>query len=107
MARITVEDCLGKINNRFRLIHVAAKRVRQLRKGTEPTIVSKNKDIVIALREVAAGNVVNAEVVDQKNLIEDKIEDKVDIPPEDLKEKGDEETPSDEKKEKELSSEGN
>ena len=103
MARITVEDCLGKINNRFRLIHVAAKRVRQLRKGTEPTIVSKNKDIVIALREVAAGNVVNAEVVDQKNLIEDK----VDIPTEDLKEKSDEETPSDEKNEKELSPDSN
>ena len=103
MARITVEDCLGKINNRFRLIHVAAKRVRQLRKGTEPTIVSKNKDIVIALREVAAGNVVKAEIVDQKNLIEDK----VDIPTEDLKQKSDKETPSDEKKEKVLSPDSN
>jgi len=103
MARITVEDCLGKINNRFRLIHVAAKRVRQLRKGTEPTIVSKNKDIVIALREVAAGNVVNAEMVDQKNLIEDK----VDIPAEEIKEKSDEETPDDEKTEKELSPDSN
>lgn len=103
MARITVEDCLGKINNRFRLIHVAAKRVRQLRKGTEATIVSKNKDIVIALREIAAGNVVIAERVVKKNLIEDK----VDIPTEDLKEKSDEETPSDEKKEKELSPDSN
>ncbi len=103
MARITVEDCLAKINNRFRLIHVTAKRVRQLRKGTEPTIVSKNKDVVIALREIAAGNVVNAEMVDQKNLIEDK----VDIPMEDLKEKSDEETPSDGKKEKELSTDSN
>ena len=103
MARITVEDCLGKINNRFRLIHVAAKRVRQLRKGTEPTIVSKNKDVVIALREIAAGNVVNAEIVDQKNLIEDKI----DIPTEDLKEKSDAETPDDEKTEKELSPDSN
>jgi DNA-directed RNA polymerase subunit omega len=103
MARITVEDCLAKINNRFRLIHVAAKRVRQLRKGTEPTIVSKNKDVVIALREIAAGNVTIAEIVDQKNLIEDK----VDIPTEDLKEKTDEETPNDEKTEKELSPDSN
>jgi DNA-directed RNA polymerase subunit omega len=58
MARITVEDCLQQVNNRFALIHAAAKRVRQLRKGAEPTIVSRNKDIVVALREIAAGNVV-------------------------------------------------
>jgi len=58
MARITVEDCLQQVNNRFALIHAAAKRVRQLRKGSEPTIASKNKDIVVALREIAAGNVV-------------------------------------------------
>jgi DNA-directed RNA polymerase subunit omega len=58
MARITVEDCLQKVNNRFALIHAAAKRVRQIRKGSDPTIASKNKDIVIALREIAAGTVV-------------------------------------------------
>jgi len=57
MARITVEDCLQKVNNRFALIHAAAKRVRQIRKGSEPTIHSKNKDIVVALREIATGNV--------------------------------------------------
>ena len=61
MARITVEDCLSKVNNRFTLIHMAAKRVRQLRKGAEPTISSKNKDIVVALREIAASKVVKAE----------------------------------------------
>jgi len=58
MARITVEDCLQQVNNRFALIHAAAKRVRQLRKGAEPLIVSKNKDIVVALREIAAGKIV-------------------------------------------------
>lgn len=58
MARITVEDCLQQVNNRFALIHAAAKRVRQLRKGSEPTLSSKNKDIVVALREIAAGNIV-------------------------------------------------
>lgn len=57
MARITVEDCLQKVNNRFALIHLAAKRVRQLRKGNEPLVTAKNKDIVVALREVAAGRV--------------------------------------------------
>lgn len=57
MARITVEDCLEKINNRFALIHLAAKRVRQLRNGAQPLVESKNKDIVVALREIAAGKV--------------------------------------------------
>jgi DNA-directed RNA polymerase subunit omega len=57
MARITVEDCLKQVNNRFTLIHAASKRVRQLRKGAEPTVSAKNRDIVIALREIAAGNV--------------------------------------------------
>ncbi|HDZ23351.1 MAG TPA: DNA-directed RNA polymerase subunit omega [Desulfobacteraceae bacterium] len=57
MARITVEDCLRKVNNRFAVIHLAAKRVRQLRKGAEPLVVSKNRDIVVALREIAAGKV--------------------------------------------------
>ena len=42
---------------RFTLIHMVAKRVRQLRKGAEPTIGSKNRDIVMSLREIAAGNI--------------------------------------------------
>ena len=72
MARITVEDCLQKVTNRFALIHLAAKRVRQLRKGAEPTIVSKNRDVVVALREIAAGNVTKAEIqdIDESILIE-------------------------------------
>jgi DNA-directed RNA polymerase subunit omega len=57
MARITVEDCLDRVNNRFALIHMASKRVRQLRKGSEPTVSAKNRDVVIALREIAAGHV--------------------------------------------------
>ena len=61
MARITVEDCLKKIDNRFGLIHLAAKRVRQLRKGAEPLVVCKNKDVVVALREIAAGQVFRLE----------------------------------------------
>ena len=60
MARITVEDCLEKADNRFGLIHLAARRVRQLKKGAEPLIVCKNKDIVVALREIAAGEVFKA-----------------------------------------------
>jgi len=69
MARITVEDCLQKVNNRFALIHAAAKRVRQIRKGSEPTILSKNKDIVIALREIASGNVFVPRVPEEAPLL--------------------------------------
>ncbi len=70
MARITVEDCLEKVDNRFTLIHMTAKRVRQLRKGAEPTIVSKNKDIVVSLREIVAGKVVKVEGREQTHLAE-------------------------------------
>ena len=69
MARITVEDCLQKVNNRFTIIHMAAKRVRQLRKGAEPTIQSKNKDIVVSLREIAAGNVMISESDSENHLL--------------------------------------
>lgn len=57
MARITVEDCLERVDNRFGLIHLAANRVRQLRKGAEPLVVCKNRDTVVALREIASGKV--------------------------------------------------
>lgn len=80
MARITVEDCLKQVNNRFTLIHMAAKRVRQLRKGADPTIESKNKDIVVALREIAAGNVIQGEPGSAAALLETG----VDLPEETL-----------------------
>jgi DNA-directed RNA polymerase subunit omega len=59
MARITVEDCLKQIPNRFLLVTVAAKRTKQLYKGSQPLIENKanNKKIVIALREIAAGKI--------------------------------------------------
>lgn len=59
MARITIEDCLKRTHNRFKLVHLAAARVRQIREGSEYLVNSpKNEDIVVALREVAAGKVV-------------------------------------------------
>jgi DNA-directed RNA polymerase subunit omega len=64
MARITVEDCLQQIDNRFRLIHLAAKRVRQLRRGAEPLVVCKNKDVVTALREIAAEKVLQVHQIE-------------------------------------------
>ncbi len=69
MARITVEDCLNRIDNRFAIIHLAAKRVRQLRKGAEPMVVCKNKDIVTALREIAGGMVFPTPETVTKSLI--------------------------------------
>ncbi len=102
MARITVEDCLKKVDNRFTLIHMAAKRVRQLRKGAEQTIVSKNKDIVVSLREIVAGNVVKAQVEEQNHLPEAEAS----LLPETTEEKDDKKAPAKEKKEKAQVAEG-
>ena len=55
MARITVEDCQQRVDNRFLLVQMAIKRVRQFREGYEPLVESKNKEVVTALREIAAG----------------------------------------------------
>ncbi len=59
MARITIEDCLEKVPNRFKLVNMVARRVRQIREGSEFLVSSpKNEDIVVALREIAAGKIV-------------------------------------------------
>ena len=57
MARITVEDCLDKVSSRFELVMLASVRAKQLLKGAKPVVDSDNRDIVIALREIAAGKV--------------------------------------------------
>ena len=57
MARVTVEDCLKTLDNRFGLVHLTAKRVRQLRERAKPYLESRNKDIVLSLREIAAGKI--------------------------------------------------
>jgi len=58
VARVTMEDCLRRCSNRFMLVHAGAKRVRQIREGAQYLVHSpKNEDIVIALREIAAGKV--------------------------------------------------
>lgn len=60
MARITIDDCLKRVPNRFKLVHMAAKRVRQIREGSEYLVSSpKNEDIVVSLREIAAGKIVD------------------------------------------------
>ena len=82
MARITVEDCLEKADNRFGLIHMAAKRVRQLKKGAEPLVVCKNRDIVVALREIAAGDVYQTRDEHDDLLAESQSENQLDSLPE-------------------------
>jgi DNA-directed RNA polymerase subunit omega len=57
MARVTVEDCREKIPNHFDLVLAAARRVKQLLKGARPLVDSDNKEVVTALREIAAGKV--------------------------------------------------
>jgi len=55
MARVTVEDCLEKVPNRFALVHLAARRAKQILKGSRAMVPDDNKEAVLALREVAAG----------------------------------------------------
>lgn len=63
MARITVEDCLKKIDNQFDLVMTAAKRARRLANGAEPLVDLENdKPTVVALREIAAG-LINEEIL--------------------------------------------
>ena len=65
MARITVEDCLEKVENRFQLVLIATKRARQLAQGANPLVDPDNdKPTVIALREIAEG-LVTANILDE------------------------------------------
>jgi DNA-directed RNA polymerase subunit omega len=57
MARVTIEDCLKRVDNMYELVHLATKRARMLYKGSNPLVKSKNRVIVTALREIAAGKV--------------------------------------------------
>ena len=68
MARITIEDCLKTGYNKFMLVHLAAKRVIQFRKGKEPLLTTTNREIVTALREIAAGKI---KIRENSDLIED------------------------------------
>ena len=72
MARVTVEDCLEKVNNRFALVHLVSKRAKQLLKGSQPVITKvKNKYVVTSLREVAHGLVQFESAMDEKAVEKD------------------------------------
>ena len=73
MARLTVEDCLDNVENRFELVLVAAERARQIAMGAEPLVPHDNdKPTVLALREIAE-NLINKEILDKAR--EPKIQD--------------------------------
>ncbi len=65
MARVTVEDCLRNVPNRFSLVLLATKRTRQLLDGARALVSAKNKMPIIALREIAAGRVRYVDKVDE------------------------------------------
>ncbi len=73
MARITCEDCLEQVgdDNRFNLIHLAVKRVRQHRQGEPYLTKGKNKEIVMTLREIAGGKVTFDNIEELPDQMED------------------------------------
>ncbi|MGD8346004.1 MAG: DNA-directed RNA polymerase subunit omega [Lysobacterales bacterium] len=82
MARITVEDCLNNIDNRFEMVLTATKRARQIANGADPLVEEENdKPTVIALREIANGLVTPEQVdvmqaeLEAAEVFEEPIED--------------------------------
>ncbi len=76
MARVTVEDCLDKVPNRFALVLLVSKRAKQLLKGSECTVSTRNnKYIVNSLREVAIGNVIFDSRMDHHSAQQDMLKD--------------------------------
>jgi len=74
MARVTVEDCLDKVENRFELVLVAAKRAHQLNSGDYRTTldVGKDKPTVLALREIEAG-LIDASILTEEYAMEEEL----------------------------------
>lgn len=87
MARITVEDCLDNVDNRFQLVLVATRRARQLALGSEPLVeVENDKPTVVALREIAEG-LVTRDILDEDPPLKIEAEDHLEpagTPPNDL-----------------------
>ena len=74
MARVTVEDCLDKVDNRFHLVLVATKRARQLANGVQPLVDWENdKPTIVALREIAEG-LIGPDILDESPFQEIEVE---------------------------------
>jgi len=84
MARVTVEDCLDKVDNRFELCLVATKRARQIANGKEPMVEWENdKPTVVALRELAEG-LYDPKAIDEPEVVEEDLLGGVEITAEDM-----------------------
>lgn len=78
MARITVEDCIEKVGNRFELVQLATKRARQITRGATPLVeIENDKPTVIALREIAADKITMAFLTEP---VEETFEDELAMP---------------------------
>lgn len=71
MARVTIEDCLENVDNMYELVHIATRRARQLYKGSDPLVKSKNRVIVTALREIAAGKVLAKKAAEELSPLDE------------------------------------
>ena len=81
MARVTVEDCLTKVENRFALVHLASERARELRAEEEQALVdASNKECVLALREIAHGHVYFEREVADVVAENDEVGDDIELP---------------------------
>ena len=69
MARVTAEDALNRVENRFELTVLVSKRVKQLLKGDAPLVPSKNKPVVTALREIAGDKVFFQSAEEEKDSL--------------------------------------
>lgn len=81
MARVTIEDCLKCVDNMYELVHLSTKRARMLFKGADPLVKSKNRIIVTALREIAAGKVKARYENGSSHQDSDSVHDMQDLPP--------------------------
>ncbi|MDH3714480.1 MAG: DNA-directed RNA polymerase subunit omega [Gammaproteobacteria bacterium] len=78
MARVTVEDCLDNVANRFELVLAAAKRARQIYLGADPMVEAENdKPTVLALREIAEGKVTSAILDEVPELTIEDVEEQL------------------------------
>ena len=81
MARVTVEDCLDNVDNRFELVLVATKRARQLANGVQPLVDWENdKPTIVALREIAEG-LIGPSILDEPlhPVVEEEVEDETEV----------------------------
>lgn len=77
MARVTVEDCLEHVDNRFELVLLATKRARQLVNGVDPLLPWENdKPTVMALREIAEGLITN-QIMEESEVTQESIDDEL------------------------------